>query len=395
MKRSFTLSIALLLLMLPVSAIPHELHLKDGRVIHTDSISRDGSRLIYQQFGGTITIDLNEVEKIQYDQLPASNINSAQKPAKRGEHELSGGNDLSLALSEKLAPSTPVETANLAVVTIVTEAGYGSGFFVSSDGLIVTNRHVVRGSRTSDQKVREKMSEAGQRLKKVQTGLDEEKVRLDTYKKTLEDYRNRFKQAMTDNRSNVDSNQKAELATDLKQRERSFSRWQSDYSARRETYQAALAEFKRNQREYNQTSRKLAAQTRFEVVLADGRQESAVFYTVSETYDLALLKLDGYKTPYLLAKDDGEPKLGQSVFAIGSPLKLNNTVTSGVISNSRGDFIQTNAEIYPGNSGGPLVTVDGLVVGVNTMKRITEKFEGLGFAIKFSRVQAEFGKYFN
>ena len=130
-------------------------------------------------------------------------------------------------------------------------------------------------------------------------------------------------------------------------------------------------------------------------VLADGRRESAIFYRVSDNYDLALLKLDGYKTPHLRPQSDGELKLGQDVYAIGSPLKLNNTVTSGVVSNSRGDFVQTNAEIYPGNSGGPLVTGDGLVVGVNTMKRITEKFEGLGFAIKFSRVQTEFGNYFN
>jgi S1-C subfamily serine protease len=68
-------------------------------------------------------------------------------------------------------------------------------------------------------------------------------------------------------------------------------------------------------------------------------------------------------------------------------------VTSGVISNSRGDYIQTNAEIYPGNSGGPLVTESGRVVGVNTMKQITEKFEGLGFAIAFPRVQEEFRNY--
>jgi S1-C subfamily serine protease len=129
------------------------------------------------------------------------------------------------------------------------------------------------------------------------------------------------------------------------------------------------------------------------VVLADGRRESAVFYRVSENYDLALLKLNGFKTPYLSPEDEYQLTLGQDVYAIGSPLKLKNTVTSGVISSNRGDYIQTNAEIYPGNSGGPLVTEDGRVVGVNTKKRITEKFEGLGFAIKFSRVQKEFSSF--
>ena len=72
MKRLVALSIVLLLLAVPMSAAPHELHLKDGRIIHTDSITRDGSQLSYQQFGGTITIDLSEVEKIQYERLPAA-----------------------------------------------------------------------------------------------------------------------------------------------------------------------------------------------------------------------------------------------------------------------------------------------------------------------------------
>ena len=51
-------------------------------------------------------------------------------------------------------------------------------------------------------------------------------------------------------------------------------------------------------------------------------------------------------------------------------------------------------EIYPGNSGGPLVTEDGKVLGVNTMKLITEKFEGLGFAITISHVLTEFEDFF-
>lgn len=368
--------------------------MKNGRIIHTDSIIRSGSRLSYQQFGGTITIDLSEVDKIVYDQPSAAPISarSARQPA---PGEAADGDDLERALSEALAPSTPIETANLAVVTIVTEAGYGSGFFISSDGLIITNRHVVRGSQEVDKKVRENMGEAAQRLNKLQTSLDEERVRLENYRKRLEDYRIRLRQARADKRDGISPRQQAELEADLKKREQTFNEWQADYSTRKQTYQTALTEFKRNQREYNQTARNLANQNRFEVVLADGRRESAVIYRVSENFDLALLKLNGFKTPFLRSQNENGLVLGRDVYAIGSPLKLNNTVTSGVISSNRGDYIQTNAEIYPGNSGGPLVTEDGRVIGVNTKKKITEKFEGLGFAIKFSRVQAEFSNYLN
>lgn len=394
MRTVSALCFALMLLMAPITVASHELHLKDGRIIHTDSIIRNGPRLSYQQYGGMITIDLSEVEKVIYDRLPAGK-SKASDPQQLNRGDVPGGTDLALLLSEQLAPSTPIETANLAVVTIVTEAGYGSGFFVSNDGLIVTNRHVIRGSPKVDQKVRENMDEAAQRLQKLQTSLDQENVRLDNYKKKLDDYKKRFSQVLADKQNRVDPLQKAEVESDLKQRERYFNQWYSDYASRRQTYQKALSEFKRNQQSYNKTSRNLAVQNRFEVVLADGRRESAIFYRISETYDLALLKLDGYQTPYLLPQDERELKLGRDVYAIGSPLKLNNTVTSGVISNTRGDFIQTNAEIYPGNSGGPLVTEDGRVVGVNTMKKITEKFEGLGFALKFSRVQTEFSNYLN
>jgi S1-C subfamily serine protease len=52
-----------------------------------------------------------------------------------------------------------------------------------------------------------------------------------------------------------------------------------------------------------------------------------------------------------------------------------------VISGFQGTFVKTNAQIYPGNSGGPLVTAQGHVIGINTFKKITHKFEGLGFAI--------------
>ena len=104
-------------------------------------------------------------------------------------------------------------------------------------------------------------------------------------------------------------------------------------------------------------------------------------------------KISGYKTPFIPPVTGSKPSLGQRVFAIGSPLQMNNSVTSGVISNYRGDYVQTNAAIYPGNSGGPLVTEEGQVIGVNTMKLITEKFEGLGFAINFSIVRSEFDDF--
>jgi S1-C subfamily serine protease len=138
----------------------------------------------------------------------------------------------------------------------------------------------------------------------------------------------------------------------------------------------------------------LSRQSRFSITLANGSEKSVILYRISKQLDLALLKLNGYRTPYLQPADSKAVTLGQRVFAIGSPLKLNNSVTSGVISSFRDDYVQTNAEIYPGNSGGPLITEKGDVLGVNTMKVITQKYEGLGFAIPISRVYSEFSDFF-
>ena len=60
-----------------------------------------------------------------------------------------------------------------------------------------------------------------------------------------------------------------------------------------------------------------------------------------------------------------------------------------------GGFLQTNAQIYPGNSGGPLIAADGWVLGINTFKKLTHKFEGLGFAIPISVAWHEFETFLN
>jgi serine protease Do len=106
--------------------------------------------------------------------------------------------------------------------------------------------------------------------------------------------------------------------------------------------------------------------------------------------DLAVIKIDMKDLPALQFADSGQLKQGQVVFAFGSPLGLENSVTMGVISaterqidpDSPAIYIQTDAPINPGNSGGPLVDVDGRVIGINTFI-LSESGgnEGLGFAI--------------
>ena len=105
--------------------------------------------------------------------------------------------------------------------------------------------------------------------------------------------------------------------------------------------------------------------------------------------DLALLKIEGTKRkdfPTVPLGNTSELRQGDRVFAIGSPLGLERSVSEGIVSlrnrliRSR-PHIQTTAEINPGNSGGPLFNYKGEVVGVNNMKVVAAGAEGLGFSI--------------
>src|ERR1700676_2534071 len=106
--------------------------------------------------------------------------------------------------------------------------------------------------------------------------------------------------------------------------------------------------------------------------------------------DLAVLKIDADNLPTLSFRDSDKLKQGQIVFALGSPLGLENTLTVGYVSATSRQlkpeqpmsYIQTDAPINPGNSGGPLLDIDGEIAGINTM--IISRSggsEGIGFAI--------------
>jgi serine protease Do len=113
--------------------------------------------------------------------------------------------------------------------------------------------------------------------------------------------------------------------------------------------------------------------------------------------DLALLKIEMKKLPFLEFADSSKIRQGQVVLACGSPLGLENTVSTGVVSSTGRQirpedamvYVQTDAPINPGNSGGALVDISGKVVGINTFI-LTQSggSEGLGFAIPSNVVKS-------
>jgi len=136
-----------------------------------------------------------------------------------------------------------------------------------------------------------------------------------------------------------------------------------------------------------------------EVVLNDKRTYNAKILGEDANSDLALLKIEEKTLPYLQFDDSNDLKIGQWVLAVGNPFNLNSTVTAGIISaksrkinilNDGGieSFIQTDAAINAGNSGGALINTNGGLIGINTaIQSKTGSFSGYGFAIPSNMVQ--------
>ena len=124
------------------------------------------------------------------------------------------------------------------------------------------------------------------------------------------------------------------------------------------------------------------------VALSDNREFKAQVIGSDARTDVALLKIDATNLPFLRMADSNKLKVGEWVVAAGSPFGLKNTITAGVVSainRDTGDylsFIQTDAAVNPGNSGGPLVNMSGEVVGINSqILTPSGAFSGIALAI--------------
>jgi S1-C subfamily serine protease len=134
------------------------------------------------------------------------------------------------------------------------------------------------------------------------------------------------------------------------------------------------------------------------VTLHNGHRYFADVLHRSIAKDIAVLRIHvNDLSPVTFAPPRATP-VGSRVYAIGAPLGIESTVTSGIVSSSRRmvapynpldslDYVQTDAAINPGNSGGPLVDERGRVVGMNSWKM--SRAEGLGFAISSGEIRRE------
>lgn len=155
---------------------------------------------------------------------------------------------------------------------------------------------------------------------------------------------------------------------------------------------------------------------KIEVILNDKRSYKGKIIGTDPNTDLALIKIDAQNLPFIVYGNSDEVKIGEWVLAVGNPFNLTSTVTAGIVSakgrsiNIIGDdggvknfpiesFIQTDAAVNPGNSGGALVSTKGELIGINTaIASQTGSYAGYSFAVPVNLVRKvmddllEFGK---
>src|SRR5262249_15679379 len=126
------------------------------------------------------------------------------------------------------------------------------------------------------------------------------------------------------------------------------------------------------------------------VRLTDRREFKAKVLGTDKTTDVAVLKIDAKNLPSVAIGNPETTRVGEWVVAIGTPYGLDSTVTSGIVSakgrslpgDSAVPFIQTDAAVNPGNSGGPLFNMKGEVIGINSqIFSRSGGFQGVAFAI--------------
>ena len=269
------------------------------------------------------------------------------------------GNDT--AEPAKISGSS-IEQARNGTVSIEAPWGTGSGFFIS-DSTIVTNKHVL----VPDPAV----------LNKDRHDIETRRKLFNLEKERLERLRRQLDQA-------PEGPDRDQANIILQERERELAR-----------VRPQLEEAEANLRKREQTR----SPSDVKIYLIDGSVLMAQSIKTSPNRDLALLTVSGARVPALrLAPQNSGLREGDKVYAIGSSVGLRHTVTSGIFSSyrqmkdSKDLWLQTDAPINHGNSGGPLIDEHGVVHGVNTIRLEGGQggVQGIGLAIAIQTVIDEF-----
>lgn len=299
-----------------------------------------------------------------------------------------GKKNLFAALSKKYPYADPVQHATLAVVTVQSELGSGSGFFINENCLLVTNKHVVRPANGRQwEKTRVAIKENSASFARGRLKIDNEKELLELERERLDAFSD-YLQGLPEG---LEKNQvEGEYVT----RQNRYQQNKAYIESENEKFINQERLFLQQKSDFNFSSSVSNVAQTFELRLKDNTRIKARLLKVSQMDDLALLTVDNCSSPFLEVASRELVYQGATVYAIGSPLGLHDQLTKGVITHVASNGIATDAQILPGNSGGPLILEDGTVIGVNTLKVANKSAlnKGLGVALPIERVLFNFAE---
>lgn len=266
-------------------------------------------------------------------------------------------------------PRNKIEESRNATVFITTAWGaIGSGFMVSNDCWVVTNRHVMELNVDKETASGLSSPQYAQII-----SMEVMKARME-----LSQMINEYQILV---RTQGESAESTQLLNEIELKQEQIE------DLPKQIESDMISEIKKIKREGDRKG--------YTVSLVDETSFTIRDVKYSKKYDLALFKLPANDCPHLVTSSNDNLEQGSRLYTIGNPSGLGYTVTSGIFSGytkiDDQQVIQTDAPINPGNSGGPLITSDGHVVGINTS--ILDRTEGIGFAIPIGAVKSEFGRY--
>lgn len=325
----------------------------------------------------------------QFSDIPQKQVDSKfTRSYGAGSSSGAGLKDYAALLSGKYKSINPVQEATMAVVTVKSKLGTGSGFFVTDDCYIVTNRHVIRPAKGKQwDEAYTKIKEGAASFERARLKLDNERQRLSVDKQKLNDFR-RYINGLSPGREKKLAQREYSVYADRYEQNKKYV---DSFS---QSFNKDERKFRKQQSDFKFSSNVANIAQTFQITLKDNTKIQANLVKVSTSDDLALLKVNGCKAHHLTLSKRGVSQ-GMLVHAIGSPLGLRDQLTTGTVTQISASGIATDAQILPGNSGGPLVMDNGHVVAVNTLKVAKESAlqTGFGISIPVSKIRKNFGQY--
>ncbi len=260
-----------------------------------------------------------------FTDTPSEDSAARVKTFRQGTSRPAGRQNLKDLLYKHYRPSNAIKAAAIATVTIKSSIGLGSGFFVSSNGHILTNRHVLRGDEKRFQATERAIGDMDRRIETLERHFQDKKQRLDSFREHLDAYKKNIEE-MADSPA-----KKREMRRYTIERER-YEACKAGFQTEKAAYESRRNDYEDRKMAYRFKTTTAALSRNFTVILKNGDELNAYLLDISQAHDLALLKIDGCRTPHVSFADPDQGCHGEQVYAIGSPAGLHDSVSKGIFS---------------------------------------------------------------